>query len=132
MFDKIRKVLRWLPVLWNDKDWDYSYLLTMVQKKSQELAECIKTDEYHESSEEICEEIYRFLSHIDKFSDPIKYLPCPPDAQSWFEDIPNSRNKSWKCNEKMTQWAKEVGEFEEEQWNLAWDLFREKARGWWC
>jgi len=32
-FSKINKVFYWLPVIWNDQDWDQDFFLTILHHK---------------------------------------------------------------------------------------------------
>ena len=30
---QIRKVLRWIPILWRDRDWDYYFVYEILKQK---------------------------------------------------------------------------------------------------
>lgn len=42
---KIRKILRYLPILWKDEDWDYGYLLYLMEFKFLRMADCIESND---------------------------------------------------------------------------------------
>jgi hypothetical protein len=33
VYRKIRKIVQWIPLLWEDEDWDYNYILTVLDYK---------------------------------------------------------------------------------------------------
>lgn len=39
---KLIKIIQWLPILWNDYDWDYSYLLTLIDYKLKRMQKALK------------------------------------------------------------------------------------------
>lgn len=34
---KLKKVIKWIPILWYDEDWDYFFLYTIMQKKLEDM-----------------------------------------------------------------------------------------------
>ena len=36
-FRNIRRVIKWFPVIWKDRDWDYGYLLKILEFKLQQM-----------------------------------------------------------------------------------------------
>ncbi len=47
---KIRNVIRWIPVLWRDADWDYSSLYTIMATKLEHMAAHQRSHDNHEES----------------------------------------------------------------------------------
>jgi hypothetical protein len=39
---KTRNLIRWLPVIWNDFDWDYAFLLRIMEFKFRNMADCLE------------------------------------------------------------------------------------------
>lgn len=46
-FYKIVKILQWIPVLWEDEDWDYSYILKILEYKLSRVQKILKEDSFH-------------------------------------------------------------------------------------
>lgn len=45
-FYRFKIMYRWLPVLWQDHNWDYAYILYALQHKLEETRECLLESEY--------------------------------------------------------------------------------------
>lgn len=43
--DKIKNIIRWIPVLWDDHDWDHAYLIRMMHAKIRNMRQ------YHEEAQ---------------------------------------------------------------------------------
>ena len=33
IWNRIKNIIRWIPVLWNDRDWDYHYTFEILKTK---------------------------------------------------------------------------------------------------
>ena len=44
LFSKIRKLVRWIPVIWNDYEWDHCYFLQILSFKLKLMEEFYKSD----------------------------------------------------------------------------------------
>ena len=53
----IRNLIYWLPVLWDDRDWDYNYLLRILIHKLNGMSTNIREHGTHVDAEEIADEI---------------------------------------------------------------------------
>jgi hypothetical protein len=45
-----RNVLRWIPIIWLDRDFDYSYLLRVMEFKLSQMAKVLDADDWHENA----------------------------------------------------------------------------------
>jgi hypothetical protein len=64
-YKRLQHCMTWLPIIWNDKDWDYNYLLIMMHKKFSSMAEYSETHGHLMCSEKNAKEM-RYLAHILK------------------------------------------------------------------
>jgi hypothetical protein len=39
LLGRIRNVIRWLPIIWNDVDWDWYYLAKLIERKLEFMSE---------------------------------------------------------------------------------------------
>lgn len=44
----ILRLFRWIPVLWNQEEWDYEYIYDLLEMKMKELYENMFHDTWHE------------------------------------------------------------------------------------
>ena len=67
-FASIKKVIQWLPIIWGDRDWDYSYFVTIVLHKLKSMQSFYaNTDKtYSLGSEKIAREITEVVDLIEK------------------------------------------------------------------
>lgn len=56
IYRPIRNVLYWLPIIWNDKPWDYWYLLAIWKHKIEQM-EAATVDWLHADAEDIAKEM---------------------------------------------------------------------------
>jgi len=68
-----KRLIRWIPFLWNNENWDFHYLIDVLEFKLQELEEAQRTDDLHVGSEKRAREIRIVLEHIKRYKDIDKY-----------------------------------------------------------
>lgn len=126
LIERFLATMRWLPVIWrNSHDFDFFYLVCIVMYKLQRMELTIKENDLTEESPQVAKEIAETLKHFDRYIDPHKYLPSPKEAEAEFE------SSGFKSNAAFRDWAEEVAAMEEESWNKAWNMIRDRGRGWW-
>ena len=76
-FNKIIKILQYIPLLWKDEDWDVAYLLRIIDFKVQKMVKYVRKNNY--IIDEEIEEQERFAKKlhltIGKYLDSHKYFP---------------------------------------------------------
>src|SRR3990167_562734 len=53
----IHNLIYWLPILWDDRDWDYNYLLRILIHKLNGMERLFREHGHLENSEEVANEI---------------------------------------------------------------------------
>lgn len=53
----LRNLIRWLPVIWKDRDWDEEYLMIIMQKKLEQMENLHRNHGHAENSEDVANEI---------------------------------------------------------------------------
>jgi hypothetical protein len=51
-FKRIKNLIRWAPIIWNDQDWDYFHIYNILKHKLVFMAEHMYNKGYHESSKQ--------------------------------------------------------------------------------
>ena len=46
-FANIKRVIKWLPVIWNDRDWDHTFILKILQFKIYMTRKHMEKNSYH-------------------------------------------------------------------------------------
>ena len=65
-YKRIKNIIRWIPVLWKDKDWDYWHTFEILKTKLKFQSEHFRKHGYHVSSEREAEKMELCVRLIDK------------------------------------------------------------------
>lgn len=68
IFEKIFKIIQYIPVLWMDDDWDGSFLLSLMRYKLKRMKKCLKKGQ---STEERLDEQQKQISRALELLDEI-------------------------------------------------------------
>jgi hypothetical protein len=98
----VKNIIRWMPTIYNDRDWDHAYLLCMLQKKLEHMSEYFKSEntcsmDSHLHAEKIdeCVTILKNLveenydKHYNDVYEEYKYLHGLEDKPmcDWFKNF---------------------------------------------
>jgi len=122
----VMNLIKWFPVIWTDRDWDYYFWLKINYKKLREMEKCIR-DGCHLNSERDADNIHKamlaierlisddYIMTVNKFVDE-KYgepkmvsIPC-----KWDDD---GKPTLYECDFRTDKWMeltesqKKQGEF---------------------
>ncbi len=54
---RLKKLWRWIPIIWKDRDWDYWYVYEMLKCKLEDMETYTRKEGNHYSSEEDADKI---------------------------------------------------------------------------
>lgn len=74
LLKRIRNIIRWLPVLWKDEDWDYSYIYNILKFKIQNVAKYTKKYSQHTNDCRYIEWMNTAIRLIDRLNDEYYYM----------------------------------------------------------
>ena len=126
-FKKVFKVLQYIPVIWNNEDWDFDYILTLLRYKLVRTRDRIHSDNVicPEEARDIYIQINQAIDHIDRYREG-GYEEFDVD----FSLTPlGSLTKEQQ--EKLYEVSMKRSDYEQEQWNLIWDTIKKYGQGWW-
>ena len=63
---KLRRIIKWIPILWYDEDWDYFYIYTILQKKLQLTRKYMLQQDKHADSKHVASRIQIAIDLIEK------------------------------------------------------------------
>lgn len=128
----IKRMCRWIPVLWNQEEWDYAYIYDLLVMKMKELKEDMSKDYWHDQKEvqrsikqiDLClERLDRYLNWTEHYYYPMEDIYYEPTEDGCVRMCYAS-----KRNEKQRLGAPE---FEEKNFRKFWKNFVKWHRGWW-
>jgi hypothetical protein len=69
IYRSIRNVIRWLPIIWKDRDWDSHYIFEILKAKLQNQAKYIGDQNRHDRSKRDAEIMITCVKLIEKIQD---------------------------------------------------------------
>lgn len=130
----IKRVIRWLPLLWNQEEWDYRYLYDLIIFKMKELRKNIEQDTWHTEDcvKEELAQIDECLDHYDKFENWTKYIkiPEPPEDFERWSDCADGCKEMHFTEEEHKAYEK-ANKFEEKHFKAFWKKFVKYHTNWW-
>ena len=105
IYNGVKNLIKWFPVIWRDRDWDQSYIYTILQKKLELHAEGIAKRDILVSSQRDAELMRTAASLIEKIKNDYydsEYTDYSEDKY-WFEDIPDRPGLSTMEHELISE-----------------------------
>lgn len=130
----IKRVFRWIPILWKQEEWDFAYIYDLIEFKIKELRKSITEDTIHtdECIKEEIEQIDEVLGYLDKFQNWTKYIEIPEPPKDFQRFTPSDDGCSvLNFTEEEHEAYRKADEFETENFNLFWDKLKEYHTNWW-
>lgn len=126
----IKRLFRWIPVLWRQEDWDYAYMYAVLKLKMQEIQKCLKEDDLHVDAPKYVRQIEICLKYMDRFINSDNYIDYPHEEVK-FEKLENGcyRMITSEASQKV---ALKHYYFEEHSYEKFWKRFVQWHRNWWC
>jgi hypothetical protein len=122
-YRRVRNVLRWLPTIWKDRDYDYSYITEILIKKLEFTRDFYLSDKaYSAEAEKVAEEIQEAINMLHKtkdswefYEDPAMELIEKKWGKTTFEFVPLEDNPGF--NEMKSKTEKVVTPEDKEQYS---------------
>ena len=126
------RLVRWLPVLWNQEDWDYAYVYDLLVVKMKELRKDMSKDYWHDQKEvqRSIRQIDICLSRLDRYLNWTKYYGYPMN-DIYYESTDDGCIRMCYSSEENEQQRLGAIAFEEKNFNKFWKDFVAWHRGWW-
>lgn len=135
---RVRRVCRWLPVLWGDRDWDQAYLVRVLEFKLLRMAERFESREaVHANAARIARDMRVTVEHLRRARNAEEYGPPAPAGELEFEPVPDRPQYSQlkplaqPAARQWRAWGRRIETIEQENWNAAWEMIRRHGRHWW-
>lgn len=105
VYNGVKNLIKWFPVIWRDRNWDQSYIYTILQKKLELHAEGIAKRDILVSSQRDAEVMRTSARLIQRIKDGYYEGEYSDYHQTkyWFEDIPNRPGLSTMEHELVSE-----------------------------
>ena len=90
---QIRKVLRWIPILWKDRDWDYYFIYEILKQKLIDTEAYIRKDGLHVFNEHDADNIKTAIEMIEKVQTEYHLDKYMSEATEWTNEGINKATK---------------------------------------
>lgn len=155
----IKNIIKWTPILWNDRDWDCAYIYDALKFKIDKTSKYIEKKDRFVSSEKKVKEMNLCKDLIDKINSKyyedeyfeyydvkINFKEIPneedlsemdfettrDDLNSYFKKYPNSYKRAIFKSSNRQQTAMIMGfERHEKAKRLLYKLLSKNLEGWW-
>jgi len=84
-----KNLWKWLPTVWKDRDWDYRYLITVLEFKLKKQSDYIRSKDRHTQSKRDSEVMMTCVRLLKKFGDEYyssEYVDYFKSKHSWVKD----------------------------------------------
>lgn len=131
---RIGIICHWLPIIWNDYDFDYSNILIVLQHKIKRTRIDIENASRHVGYERnvknmrIAELLIDRLNNNSYILQKDELCTCDPDAQRWSED------GVWInpfCDQCIKFTIPKKCNMENGEWDYLFDHMKKHMRKWW-
>lgn len=111
----IKNLIRWFPVIWQDRDWDRGYLYILMETKLNQMQKFFDSDKTFSVDAKLYAEQIR----------QARELLLRVHDETVFDDYYNP------CDGQYIIPIEEVNEKYQEEVNAFWDLMKNNAWDWW-
>ena len=137
-YRRVKNVLRWLPTIWKDRDWDNSYITEILIKKLELTRDFYLSDKAHSvEASNIAREIQDAIERLHMTRDSWEFHEAPAMEeleQKWgltafsFEPYECNENGEVLTYEMKSKTEKVNTEEEEEQYRIEFGKALDEAR----
>ena len=125
----IKRLWRWVPVLWKQEDWDYDFLYEIMRIKMEELLKCLKEDNIHVGADRRARQLSICLEYFKRMRTPEDYIDIPSEDVS-FKDTSDGFVEM-KTTPYFNRQCKKCREFEKFNYDMFWKRFVQWHTEWW-
>ncbi|QWU14295.1 hypothetical protein SAMN04487895_101594 [Paenibacillus sophorae] len=130
----LSNLIKWLPVIWNDRDFDQAYLYRILHKKLSFMEKFFRSERtYSANAPEVAEEIMEAKELLYNIIDGsrVKKVDFKFDE---FISFNNDKLNFNTDNENYKIWSEGMDRAEQqeaEDMKRAFEIISEKSQGWW-
>lgn len=150
---RLKRLIRWLPVIWRTRDFDYGYVLDILSYSFGELEQHLLDHNIHVTAERDAKRI-RYVRkmierHLNEVSSNMEYAKHDKkwgDTVGVSVPIPNSNFTEWRSvrlnartpqeqeqeTKEFRRAMKKANRLEQRDWHEIWDTIKKYGQGWWC
>jgi len=82
---QLRKLFRWIPIIWNDRDWDYYFVYEILKQKLIDTEKYIRKDGVHIFNDTDADSILKAIELIEKVQTEYHLDKYLSEATEWIK-----------------------------------------------
>ena len=128
----ILREIRWIPVLWNQEDWDFEYTYDLLEVKMKELRKDMSEDIWHDQKvvQRSIKQIDICLARLDRWRNWTKYYAYPTDDIIRVPTKDGYYKIEYTSEENEKQRLGAI-DFKQKNYDKFWKDFLAWHQGWW-
>ena len=128
----ILRLIRWIPVLWDQEEWDYAYIYPLLITKMKELKKNMSEDYWHDQKEiqRRIKQIDICMARLDRYLNWHEYYEYPME-DIYYEPTEDGCSRMCYASKKNEKQRLGALDFEEKNFQKFWKNFVKWHRGWW-
>ena len=80
---QIRNLIRWTPIIWNDRDWDYYFIYEILKQKLKHVEQYTSKQGSHVNADVDAENLRTAIEMIDKVQNEYHIDKYLSEAKEW-------------------------------------------------
>lgn len=126
-----KRLKTWIPLIWNQENWDFEYLYDLIEFKLKEFIQAQEQDYLHEQKgvQRRIRQIKICLAYLDRYRNWPNYYDYPMDD---IEHVKTETGYTLKHTNSINE-AKRKGvhAYEKFNYDMFWKRFMQWHQGWW-
>ena len=139
MFFQLVRVIQYIPVIWKNEDWDYEYILDLLDYKLSRVEKRLTkfgSEEEVNQVRETRKHIKNYINYEEAYAKEVEAEPFEIDfdfRNNTFETINKVTGKVLTENEDKVykEYLTRSYKWQGEEWDKIWDNFKEYLWHWW-
>jgi hypothetical protein len=123
------RVVEWFKIIFHDEDWDFEYLVTILEFKLNKIAKNIDKYSYHKYKDRDVKQIKEVLSHIQHYRNIEKFAGDYITEEE--TDLPIKEFLNRKRTFQQNNILKRNLELEKWHWQEIWWKISKHGQRWW-
>ncbi len=97
---QLRKLIRWIPIIWRDRDWDYYFIYEILKQKLIDTEDHTRSEGFHIYNNLEADDIQKAIDMIEKVQTEYHLNKYLSEAKEWTTE---GMDKATKDHEQARQ-----------------------------
>lgn len=116
----VGRLCTWIPTIYADEDWDYNYLLDILQFKLLQMRKNIVADTIHDDVPRTVKKIDLLLERLNRYRNSENYLgefPSSGEIEDMFEERAEGGFRMRESTPEQIEYIHKSYKFEQKNWD---------------